>query len=260
MASIINSTTTAGVTVTGDNSGSLQLATNNGTTAVTIDTSQRVAFVAGTAALPAITTTGDTDTGIYFPSANIIGFTKGGTEAMRIVQGGDAAGKGVLLINGTDQSQSPMVQITGSAADYNLLTIKQTLTSYSTGARLVMFLNSSDAIAGVISHSGVTSVTYGTSSDQRLKSNIADASPVLNKLMTVKVRQFDWTEGNLHQDAGFIAQELAPILSGIVPEGRTEDDWWQLDYAKLTPYLVKSIQEQQALITQLQADVAALKA
>ena len=42
MSSIINATTTAGVTVTGDNSGSLQLATNNGTTAVTIDTSQNV--------------------------------------------------------------------------------------------------------------------------------------------------------------------------------------------------------------------------
>ena len=42
MASIINSTTTAGVTVTGDNSGSLQLATNNGITAVTINTSQQV--------------------------------------------------------------------------------------------------------------------------------------------------------------------------------------------------------------------------
>jgi len=42
MASIINSTTTAGVTVTGDNSGSLQLATNNGTTAVTVNTSQNV--------------------------------------------------------------------------------------------------------------------------------------------------------------------------------------------------------------------------
>ena len=42
MASIINATTTAGVTVQGDNSGSLQLATNNGTTAVTIATSQNV--------------------------------------------------------------------------------------------------------------------------------------------------------------------------------------------------------------------------
>jgi hypothetical protein len=42
MPSIINATTTTGVAVTGDNSGSLQLATNNGTTAVTIDTSQNV--------------------------------------------------------------------------------------------------------------------------------------------------------------------------------------------------------------------------
>jgi len=42
MPSIINATTTAGVAVTGDNSGALALQTNNGTTAVTIDTSQNV--------------------------------------------------------------------------------------------------------------------------------------------------------------------------------------------------------------------------
>jgi hypothetical protein len=42
MASIINSTTTNGIVVSGDNSGSLQLASNNGTTAVTIDGSQNV--------------------------------------------------------------------------------------------------------------------------------------------------------------------------------------------------------------------------
>jgi hypothetical protein len=44
MPSIISATTTNGVTVQGDNSGSLQLATNSGTTAVTIDTSQNVTF------------------------------------------------------------------------------------------------------------------------------------------------------------------------------------------------------------------------
>ena len=42
MASIINATTSTGLVSTADNSGSLQLATNNGTTAVTIDTSQNV--------------------------------------------------------------------------------------------------------------------------------------------------------------------------------------------------------------------------
>jgi hypothetical protein len=48
----------------------------------------------------------------------------------------------------------------------------------------------------------------------------------------------DW--GNLHQDYGFIAQELEPTLSGIVTKGKTDEDMWQLDYAKLTPHLDKS--------------------
>lgn len=47
MASIINATTSAGVQVTGDNSGALALQTNNGTTAVTIDTSQNLAMTGG---------------------------------------------------------------------------------------------------------------------------------------------------------------------------------------------------------------------
>jgi hypothetical protein len=79
MASIINATTSTGLVSSADNSGSLQLATNNGTTAVTIDTNQRAAFVAGTAALPAITTTGDTNTGIFFSAADTIDFAEGGT-------------------------------------------------------------------------------------------------------------------------------------------------------------------------------------
>jgi hypothetical protein len=79
MASIINATTSTGLVSSADNSGSLQLATNNGTTAVTIGTDQRVAFVAGTAALPAITTTGDTNTGIFFSAADTIDFAEGGT-------------------------------------------------------------------------------------------------------------------------------------------------------------------------------------
>ena len=44
---------------------------------------------AGTAALPAITTTGDTNTGIFFPAADTIAFAEGGVEAMRINSSGN---------------------------------------------------------------------------------------------------------------------------------------------------------------------------
>ena len=44
---------------------------------------------AGTASLPVITTTGDVNTGIFFPAADTIAFAEGGAEAMRIESDGD---------------------------------------------------------------------------------------------------------------------------------------------------------------------------
>ena len=90
MPSIISTKTSGGggIAVTGDTSGVLELASADGTTAVTISSSQRAAFVAGTEALPAITTVSDTNTGMYFPAADTIGFVEGGTEQMRLTDTG----------------------------------------------------------------------------------------------------------------------------------------------------------------------------
>ena len=46
----------------------------------TLSASGVSSFAAGSAAAPAITTTGDTNTGIYFPGADRIGFSEGGTQ------------------------------------------------------------------------------------------------------------------------------------------------------------------------------------
>ena len=46
-------------------------------------------FPAGTAAAPSITATGDTNTGLYFPAADTIGFVEGGVESMRIDSSGN---------------------------------------------------------------------------------------------------------------------------------------------------------------------------
>ena len=61
---------------------------------------------AGTAALPAITTTGDTNTGIFFPAADTIAFSDGGAETMRI----DSSGKvGINTTNPTPNNASTIV-------------------------------------------------------------------------------------------------------------------------------------------------------
>jgi len=87
--------------------GALVLQSNGTTTAVTIDTSQRAAFVAGTAALPAITTTGDTNTGIFFPAADTIAFSEGGVEAARI----DSSGNLGLGVTPSAISQGRALQV-----------------------------------------------------------------------------------------------------------------------------------------------------
>jgi hypothetical protein len=160
---------------------------------------------------------------------------------------GDTTMDGNLFLGGTTQYNSAKYTISYVGSANNGLAFIDTVDQSST--EYLSFHNAAGTkIGGVNRVTTTNAVVYQTTSDERLKSNIADANPVLEKLMNVKVRQFDWTVGDLHQDAGFIAQELEPVLSGIVTKGKTEDDMWQMDYARLTPYLVKAIQEQQALI------------
>jgi hypothetical protein len=69
---------------------------------------------AGTALLPAITTTGDTNTGIWFPAADTIAFTEGGVESMRINSsgkvniGGATSATVMLEVIGTDAMLVPV--------------------------------------------------------------------------------------------------------------------------------------------------------
>jgi hypothetical protein len=165
---------------------------------------------------------------------------------------------GNLLVGGTTVTNSAKMEAFFSGATSNGIVSNDTSSTAST--TYFMCSNNGTNIGSITRVASTSAVSYNTTSDQRLKSNIEDAAPVIDKLMSVQVRQYDWTEGDLHQDYGFVAQELEPILSGIVSKGKTEEDMWQMDYSRLTPHLVKAIQEQQALITTLTDRITALEA
>ena len=109
MASIINAddgviSGVAGVKTTADTSGVLNIQTN-GVTAISISASQVVSFPAttsvgtvyfgdGSASAPSIGHAGDTNTGIYFPGADQIAITTGGTQRF-VVDASGNAGLGV---------------------------------------------------------------------------------------------------------------------------------------------------------------------
>ena len=88
--------TTPGVVNTAGETIATTLAVTGASTltgAVTASTTLAVTgvstFAAGTALLPALTTTGDTNTGLWFPAADTVAASTGGTERMRIDSSGN---------------------------------------------------------------------------------------------------------------------------------------------------------------------------
>ena len=88
----------------------LKVGNNGATTAMTANTSGNIEFRAGTAALPAITTTGDTNTGVFFPAADTVGIATGGTEQVRV------ASAGQIGIGGANYGTSGQVLTSGGAS------------------------------------------------------------------------------------------------------------------------------------------------
>ena len=98
--------------------------------------------------------------------------------------------------------------------------------------------------------------TAATTSDQRLKENIADAADAGSAIDAMQVRQFDWKGSEKTQSYGFVAQELHTVFPEAVVEGGANEstDPWGVDYAALVPMLVKEIQSLRARVAQLEAN------
>jgi hypothetical protein len=115
----------------------------------------------------------------------------------------------------------------------------------------VRFING-NGLVGSISTAG-SGTAYATSSDQRLKDNIADANDAGELIDAIQVRQFDWKKDGEHQRYGMVAQELDPVAPEAVIKTDDPDDMMAVDYSKLVPMLVKEIQSLRARVAQLEA-------
>jgi hypothetical protein len=85
-------------------------------------------FAAGTALLPGITTTGDTNTGIFNPAADIWAVSTGGTERFRV----DSVGLGV---GGSPTGTFPVILVEGGAGTYAKFNSKVGAKTWSAGYR-----------------------------------------------------------------------------------------------------------------------------
>jgi len=214
-----------------------------GVEAARINADSQFVAAAGTAALPVITTTGDTNTGIFFPAADTIAFSEGGAEAMRINSESD------FLLGVTSAFNSGKQCLAFSGATRQGLNIRNNADNPSD--IYVGFYNAFGTNTGAI-RSGGSTTSYNTSSDYRLKENVQPLVNALDKVMALKPVSYTWKSGG--EDNGFIAHELQLILPKAVSgekDAVNEDDTINpqgVDYSKIVATLTAAIQELKALV------------
>ena len=292
----------AGLKTSADSDGTLALQTTTAggtaTTAVTINTSQNVGIGTSTftsgSKLAVQTTAGKWEVisdgsvsvklknggGLTIDSAIGHYFNQGATEFARI----DSSGN--LLVGTTSGVTTEKVNFTQTADGPALMAVCSNASQSASGivyARAARnttnnsfyafsyFNTGAVAFKFVVADSGNvtnTNNSYGAISDVKLKENIVDATPKLEDLCKVKVRQYNLKSDPSHKQLGVIAQELEEVFAGMVEEFSDKDadgndlgtTTKSVKYSVFIPMLIKSIQEQQALITAQAETINALTA
>jgi hypothetical protein len=249
-------------------------------------------------------------TGKFSLSAGVSGngyfqtFDLNGTERMRITSGGflkasnDATYAGIsssyhemrtnqntrvvaFSNKSTTLSEDNGILIQFAAASPNNTTARFIVAEDSTATRFVVYSN------GNVQNQNNS---YGSLSDIKLKENIDDATPKLNDLLKVKVRNYNFI-GEENKQIGVIAQELEEVFPSMIDEtpDYEEVEVPQLDqegnevlneegevvttkervskgtttksvkYSVFVPMLIKAIQEQQEIINEMRAEIDSLK-
>ena len=129
-----------------------------------------------------------------------------------------------------------------------------------TAGEAIQFYRAGVAVGSVRVSSGSTS--FDTSSDYRLKTNVQTMKDNgLERVKKLRPVTFNWIEDDDGIHEGFIAHEIqeAGWNEGIAGVKDDEQIHQAVDYGRITPLLVKAIQEQQEQIDALESEINKLK-
>lgn len=114
-----------------------------------------------------------------------------------------------------------------------------------------------------IGNSQITAATinvpFSSPSDMRLKKDIVDSDLGLDFIQSLRPVSYRFKDGNQRIDYGFLAQEVEKSLEGrktnMITRENNEDETYILRHTDLIAPIVKAMQEQQAMIDELRAQV-----
>ena len=154
------------------------------------------------------------------------------------------------------------IENTGNGAYSNGLEIKAGQNTQSVNNRFISFVKPNGTEIGAVRQNTSASVSFNTTSDERLKTNIQPTSKGLNDLMQIEVKDYVYKEDMDKPQTGFIAQQVYAHYPNAVSLGGDDvkTDPWMMDYGKLTPLLVKAVQDLTKLVEEQQKRIEELEA
>ena len=120
------------------------------------------------------------------------------------------------------------------------------------------------SVSNVKTSGTMTASSHISTSDKRLKRNIAPLQNSIAAIMQLKPVSYE-KKSSLSstnysiKENGFIAQELQKVMPSLVIEGTDKDKLLSVNYTALIPVLTKAIQEQQKAIQAQQKQIEELK-
>ena len=160
------------------------------------------------------------------------------TERMRITSGGNVLFGTQGTPNGTSVYGSAFIE---GSSDRRYLNFA---TSSTFNREHIQFFNPNGKVGSILTNGSTTS--YNTSSDYRLKEDLKDFAG-LDMVSKIPVYDYKW-KADESRSYGVMAHELQEVLPDAVSGEKDAEEMQGVDYSKIVPLLVKSIQELKAEI------------
>jgi len=170
--------------------------------------------------------------------------TTSASEQIRIL----ADGK--LIIGGTVAEADGSLTIVPNTSNGACQVVYERATTLNTST-VMNFLNAGTS-SGSISYNSSTTA-YATSSDYRMKEDYKDFN-ALEIASKIKMYDFKWKDED-KRSYGVKAHELQDILPDAVTGEKDGEEMQGVDYSKLVPILLKSIQELEARVKELEKEI-----
>ena len=146
----------------------------------------------------------------------------------------------------------------------NVSTIVSNKVSYVSGTTTHISIRENGTIRGSITSNG-SSTSFNTSSDYRLKENVADLTGAADRLAQIPVRRFNFITNPDRTVDGFLAHEVQAVVpEAVIGEKDAVDEdgnpeYQAIDQSKLVPLLTAALQEALTEINDLKTRVTALE-